>query len=175
MNRRERRAQQSWARKDPRLQGMEIRYGGRTLSFDVLVNTDEEPEAVALKVKAKAPGPKQVMTLVAAREMGSPEITAPVWAADGIPTYFAGRTVVLQVCLNTDEEASVVSDRILAAARVPGTAEAEAMLRALCTVPESEPVSLAVIVAGGDVEPETARQMWDTAFRASTASVEREN
>jgi len=175
MNRRERRAQKSWGKRDPRLQGMEIRYGGRTLSFEVMVNTDEEPEPVAWRIKAKAPGPKQVMTIVAARKPGPPEVTAPIWAADGIQTLFGGRTLTFQVCLNTDEEAEEVSDRILAAARAPGSRTTEAALRALCNVSEPEPVSLAVVIAGGEVESETARQMWDATFRASVQTVEHEN
>ena len=175
MNRRERRAQESWARKDRRLQGMEIRYDGRTLSFDVLVNTDEDPEAVAWRIRQKAPGPKQVMTMVAARKPGDSAITAPLWETEGIPTYFDGRTLTFQVLLNTDEDAEAVSERILSAARAPGNQATEATLRALCSVPASEPVSLAVVLAGGDVPPETARPMWEATFRASLDAVEREN
>lgn len=175
MNRRERRAQQSWARKDPRLQGMEIRYGGRTLSFEVMVNTDEDPERVAWRIKKMAPGPKQAMTIVAARKPGPLEITDPIWEAEGIPTFFSGRTLTFQVCLNTDEDARPVSDRILAAARAPGSAATESALRKLCNVSEAEPVSLAVVIMGGDVEPETARQMWQAMFSASVQTVEHEN
>lgn len=154
---------------------MEIRYGGRTLSFDVLVNTDEDPESVCLRIRRLAPGPKQVMTIVAARRPGPPEVTAPAWAAEGIPTYFGGRTLTFQVCVNTDESAEVVSDRIMAAARAPTNPATEAYLRTTLAVPDSEPVSLAVMVLGGDVQPEAARQMWEAMFRAGVQTVEREN
>jgi len=175
MNRHERRKQASWARRDPRLRGMDVRYGGRTLSFDVMVNTDEEAEAVCWRIKAQAPGPKQVMTVVAARALAAPEVTDPIWKLDGIETFFGGRTLTFQVCLNTDEDAATVSDRILAAARAPGNPATEAFLRELHSVPAAEPVSLAVFIAGGDVEPDTARKMWEAAFSASVQTVENEN
>lgn len=175
MNRHERRKQASWARKDPRLKGMDIRYGGRTLSFQVFVNTDEEAEPVAWRIKAKAPGPKQVMTIVAAEEPRPPEITAPLWENQGIPTLFGGRTLIIQVCVNTDEDEQLVSRRILDAARAPEGKETEATLRKFGGVSDAERVSLAVVIAGGEVEPAAAKQLWEAMFTASEKTVENEN
>lgn len=174
MNRRDRRAQQSWARKDPRLQGMEIRYGGRTLVFHVLVNTDEDAEQVVWRLRRAAPGPKQVMTLVAGRKPDTSH-WASTWEGAGIPTLFDGRTIAMEVYLNTDEEPEPISARLLAAARVPGNAATAAALRSLGNVPSSEDVSLAVLIAGGDVDAEAARSVWEATFRASVKTVEHEN
>ena len=174
MNRHDRRAQKSWGRRDPRLQGMEIRYGGRTLIFHILVNTDEDAEQVVWRLKRAAPGPKQVMTLVAGRKPDSSHWVS-TWEGAGIPTIFDGRTVAMEVYLNTDEDPEPISARLLAAARAPGNAATAAELRRLGNVPSSEDVSLAVIIAGGDVDAETARSVWEATFQASVQTVEHEN
>lgn len=174
MNRRERRKQASWARRDPRLRGMDIRYGGRTLVFHVLVNTDEDAEQVVWRIKAAAPGPKQVMVLVAGRKPADSH-WAPAWEEAGISTVFDGRTIAMEVYLNTDEEPEPISARLLASARAPGNPATVAALRKIGNVPDSEDVSLAVIIFGGDVETEAARSIWEATFQAGIKTVEHEN
>jgi hypothetical protein len=74
-NRHERRAaakkaqQEAAASGDKRLKGMEIRYGGRTLTVTAYINTDEPIEQIVERVKIAARGPKFDMVLVAGGEV----------------------------------------------------------------------------------------------------------
>lgn len=80
MNRAERRRQQRALGADPRLQGMEVRYGGRTLEIRAVINTDREPMAIVEAVKAAARGPKLDMVVVTAGEVEA-EAAANLWDA----------------------------------------------------------------------------------------------
>lgn len=74
MNRRERRA----AKNGPKLEGAEIRYGGRTLELRVYVNTDEAPEVVYERVRhAVKSAPNCPMTVITCGEV-------PVDQAEGL-------------------------------------------------------------------------------------------
>lgn len=54
---------------DPRLRGMEVRYGGRTLRLEIFINTDEAPEAVAERLAPAARGPRRDMAVTAISEV----------------------------------------------------------------------------------------------------------
>lgn len=45
--------------KDPRLQGMETKYGGRTLVFQVAINTEREINEIVEIIRKTVRGPKQ--------------------------------------------------------------------------------------------------------------------
>jgi hypothetical protein len=82
MNRHDRRAAEAKgkAAEDPRLQGMEIRFGGRTLEVKVFVNTDEEDWVVAMRVREAARGPKQCMAVLTVADVPV-ENAKPLWEA----------------------------------------------------------------------------------------------
>lgn len=70
---------------DARLQGAELRYGGRTVMFQVLLNTDADEAELfrrveALKRSAVLRGPKLDMVIVAVSEVDS-EQAAGLWSA----------------------------------------------------------------------------------------------
>ena len=65
-------------RDDPRLQGMDVRYGGRTLRVEILINTDESESVVAQRVQAAAKGPKACMAVVSVGTC-DPDEAAVVW------------------------------------------------------------------------------------------------
>jgi hypothetical protein len=78
MNRHDRRAA---AAKDPRLQGAEIRYGGRTLELRVYVNTDEPYERVFERVqRAVKSAPNSPMVMMTVAELDDAEADA-LWQA----------------------------------------------------------------------------------------------
>ena len=78
MNRHERRKQR--ATRDPRLDGMEIRYEGRTLEVKVYVNTDADPHEIAYRVREAVRGPKKDMAMVMVGDVPK-EQAEPLWAA----------------------------------------------------------------------------------------------
>ena len=49
---------------DPRLKGVEVRHGGRTINIQVFVNTDEDVNAVIERVRVAAQGEQVNMVLV---------------------------------------------------------------------------------------------------------------
>jgi hypothetical protein len=55
-----------------------IRYGGRTLKFDILINTDEDQRVVAQRLHEAAKGPKKAMTLIMATVV-DPDEAKVVW------------------------------------------------------------------------------------------------
>lgn len=75
MNRHERRANRAKGIGD-----LEVRHGGRTLDFKVLVNTDEPIEEVLRRIKQAAQGPNLSMTMVAGGEL-EPGDAVKVWEA----------------------------------------------------------------------------------------------
>lgn len=56
----------------------EIRYGGRTLKVTVLVNTDEDEQAVVERIDGAARGSKDCMSVVML-DVVDPEQAKPVW------------------------------------------------------------------------------------------------
>jgi hypothetical protein len=82
MNRHDRRAAEAKSRpaEDPRLVGMEVRFGGRTLEVRVFVNTDEEDWVVAQRVREAARGPKQAMAVITVADVPV-ERAVPLWDA----------------------------------------------------------------------------------------------
>lgn len=77
MNRHERRANRA---KGVGIGDTEVKHGGRTLDFKVLVNTDEPIEQVLMRIKTAAQGPNLSMAMVAGGEL-EPEDAAKVWEA----------------------------------------------------------------------------------------------
>lgn len=77
MNRHERRANRS---KGIDVGDTEVKHGGRTLDFKVLVNTDEPIEQVLMRIKTAAQGPNLSMAMVAGGEL-EPEDAVKVWEA----------------------------------------------------------------------------------------------
>lgn len=83
MNRRDRRAEVVKKRalgNDTRLEGMDLRYGGRTLVVTVYLNTDGDPYEIGERVKAAARGPKLDMAVYTVGEVEA-ETAAPMWSA----------------------------------------------------------------------------------------------
>jgi len=75
MNRHERRAK----KKDPRLEGAEIRYEGRTLELRVYVNTDEDQINVLERIrKAVKSAPNSPMVAITVGEIGK-EQSEMIW------------------------------------------------------------------------------------------------
>lgn len=77
MNRHERRAS--------RAKGIDIgetvvKYDGRTHKFEIFVNTDESAEAVLMRIKEAAQGPKLAMVVAMGGEL-QPEDAKRVWEA----------------------------------------------------------------------------------------------
>lgn len=66
---------------DPRLQGRDLRYGGRTLDVRIFVNTDESAEELLERLQGPARGPKGVMVLFAIGEVTEPELVEKLWQA----------------------------------------------------------------------------------------------
>ncbi len=58
------------------------RFGGRTISLQVAINTDEDLNAVAERVRAAAVGPKLRMAVVMAGIL-EPDAAAAIWAMTG--------------------------------------------------------------------------------------------
>jgi hypothetical protein len=82
MNRHDRRAAEATSKpaEDPRLVGMEVRHGGRTLEVRVFVNTDEDDWVVAERVRQAARGPKQAMAVITVADVPV-ERAVPLWEA----------------------------------------------------------------------------------------------
>ena len=76
MNRHDRRAR---AKQDPRMDGMEVRYGGRTVHVTIWINTDEDEKTVSLRVHEAARGPRKDMAVVAGGVCDE-EAARAVWA-----------------------------------------------------------------------------------------------
>ena len=78
MNRNHRRAARA---ADPRLNGAEIRYGGRTIELRVYVNTDEAVPAVFERVqKAVKSAPNEPMVIITVGMLSTEEATG-LWEA----------------------------------------------------------------------------------------------
>ena len=56
-----------------------LRYDGRTLKIDVLVNTDEPVEVVVARIQTAARGPKQCMALIGGGEVDT-DTAKKTWA-----------------------------------------------------------------------------------------------
>lgn len=155
MNRKDRRAEAARERHAQAMVGMEVRHKGRTLVVTAYVNTDEEAQAVYARVLPAARGPKQAMALVTVA-LAQAEAVRAAWEAQGIPTFFDGRTLVVTCHINTDEACDhALTERVMNVANKPGnpkTAEA-------CSG------QLAVIVTGGEAPIEEARGLWQQVIR----------
>ncbi len=165
MNRAERRKQASEDRvrhrgtsRDSRLDGMDVRYGGRTLEIRVYLNTDEEPHDVVARLDPAARGPRRVRSMFAAR-LVEEALARPLWkTAPGLeddPLGYEGRTVEVVVLLNTDEDAQVVVDRCKPAAQGPKLV--------MCLFVASE------------YDPEAAEVLWKFASEQALRAVRRES
>jgi hypothetical protein len=77
MNRHERRANRA---KGIDIGDLEVKHGGRTLDFKVLVNTDEPIEEVLMRIREAAQGPNLKMVMVAGGEL-EPADAIKVWEA----------------------------------------------------------------------------------------------
>ena len=135
--------------------GMELRYGGRTLIVTAYVNTSETPEEVVQRVQPAARGPKSAMVIVTA---GVHENATELWASQEIQTLFEGRTVVVNVYANTDEEPNSISTRVMAAANTPSWK---------CS--EECQGQLAVITTVSDAPIEETTAMWRHFFKTVNA------
>ena len=165
MNRADRRRQASEDRvrhrgtsRDSRLEGMDVRYGGRTLEIRVYLNTDEEPQEVILRLDPVARGPRLVRAMFAARLVPA-EHALPLWkTAPGLeddPLGYEGRTVEVVVLLNTDEDARSVVDRMKPAAR-------------------GSKLVMCLFVAS-EYDPEAAEVLWKFASEQALRAVRRES
>lgn len=114
--------------KDPKKVGVmdtRIKFGGRTVVMTVYVNTEEDANHVGERVNDAAKGPKLRMAFTGARLVTGADAMAAwsaiVGAAGGEQTAikFGGRTIILSVCVNTDEEAAAVVLRTQEAANGP--------------------------------------------------------
>ncbi len=56
-----------------------VRYNGRTLKIDVLINTDEPVEDVVARIQSAARGPKQCMALLGGGEVDA-DTAKKIWA-----------------------------------------------------------------------------------------------
>jgi len=74
----------------PEAPDFSVRYGGRTVHIEVFVNTDEDADAIAQRLRAAASGPRQSMT-VAAGGVLKPAAAASFWAARSFPAGFEHR------------------------------------------------------------------------------------
>lgn len=158
MNRKDRRAEAARQRHAKAMVGMELRYGGRTLIVNVFVNTSESLEEVVKRVQPAARGSKESMILVTGAVMDT-EIARPVWESQGITTMFEGKTVGLELYMNTDEEPRPISDRVMAAANTPVDP----------AVLEACKGRLAVVSTVSFVEPHEIRPMWERLFKGLSA------
>lgn len=79
MNRHERRKKRAVGT-DPRLTGMELRYGGRTLIVTAYLNTDQDPNAAALRVQQAARGENADMCIVTVAEIEDRDAAAKMWS-----------------------------------------------------------------------------------------------
>jgi hypothetical protein len=79
VNRHERRKQRALG-SDPRLRGMDLRYGGRTLEVKVYLNTEGDPHEIAERVKRAASGPKMDMAIVLVGDVDK-EQAEGLWSA----------------------------------------------------------------------------------------------
>jgi len=64
---------------DPRLDGAEARFDGRTLKLTVLVNTDQDVNEVAERVKEAARGPGMHMAVAIGEEVPS-DLADELWS-----------------------------------------------------------------------------------------------
>jgi len=164
MNRKDRRAEAARQRHAKAMEGMELRFGGRTLIVEAFVNTSEDPAEVVRRVQPAARGPKAVMCIVTAGvheadTATSLEAVEPLWASQGIETLFGGRTIVVTIYANTDEEAVVISRRVMAAANTPADP----------AVLEACKGQLAVIMTVSDAPIEETNAMWKHFFKILNA------
>lgn len=79
MNRHERRKQRAVGT-DPRLTGMELRYGGRTLIVTTYLNTDQDAHEAALRMQEAARGPNADMCIVTVAEVEDRQAAAEMWS-----------------------------------------------------------------------------------------------
>jgi hypothetical protein len=92
--------------KDPRLQGMDVRYGGRTLQAKIgcgpgpATQEREKFDALAQRVKTAARGPGLRMAVVSGSMTDS--------------------GAYLEIVVNTDESGQVLHDRLMAALKREG-------------------------------------------------------